>query len=147
MAESRSPEQVENRHSLGAGHETAGHETAGHQSKGSSAPTKPKGAGASTGTSSDTNPQSLGMVHAILDFCAQVDPHDGATFQAFWNNLSHGATVSGSSYDQGYTLISTELSQTSKEAAKETCATGAKSVVASTRGNDHRTTGVTKRPE
>ncbi len=76
-----------------------------------------------------TSPQALGTVHAILDYCTQVDPHDAASFQGQWKNLSGGvklASLEGNSdYKQAYDLISGELGKISKESGAGTCAAGA----------------------
>jgi hypothetical protein len=78
------------------------------------------------------SPQALGMVQAILNFCAEVDPHDAASFQAQWKVLSGGVPAQqlasiedGSAYKQAYDLISGELGKTSKASAAGTCAAGA----------------------
>jgi hypothetical protein len=99
---------------------------------------------AMAGTSS---PQALGTVHAILDFCTEVDPRDAASFAAMWRNVSTGQSVGGSAYQQSYTLVSNELGQTSRQTSAQTCATGAKSFpVSKGRDDVHRTSGVEKRP-
>ena len=99
------------------------------------------------------SPQALGMVHAILDFCAQADPHDAAVFRAEWRQLVGGAPdgqlgslVSSSDYKKGYTLISSELDQrsgTAKAKAATACAADASPVK-----DDHKrpTNGQAARP-
>lgn len=96
---------------------------------------------------STNSPQSLGTIHAILDFCTEVDPHDSASFEQLWRNVSGGASVGGSAYQQSYTQVSNQLGQISRQTAAQTCATGAKSFPVANGGEVvHRTSGVTKRP-
>jgi hypothetical protein len=101
-------------------------------------------------TQSSTSPQALGMVHAILDFCAQVDPHDAAAFQTIWTSMSGsgaGQLTGNSAFQQGYALVTSELAQTSKSAAAKTCAASVENVASSSSGeNEHPTTGFERRP-
>ncbi|SRR5258708_11792460 len=78
------------------------------------------------------SPQSLGMVHAILVYCAEVDPRDAATFQQEWTSIVGGSTVQtlnvavgGSGYKTGFDFITGELKQLPKPGVAANCATGA----------------------
>jgi hypothetical protein len=139
-AESRTAEGSSKQEPVGTQHVVPGNnKPTGAQH--ASPTSKASGSGQNTET-----PQALGMVHAILNYCAQIDPHDASAFQALWKtvlgNSSEQQTEGNSGYQQSYTLISTELGQTSKQAALQACATGAKSVIGE---NDRRTSGVEPR--
>jgi hypothetical protein len=80
----------------------------------------------------DTDPQGLGMVHAILTYCAQVDPHDAAAFQQQWASIVGNATnkqiggiEAGSGYKQGTDLTASLLNQLAKSDGAAKCAAGA----------------------
>jgi len=76
--------------------------------------------------------QSLGMVHAILTYCAEVDPRDAASFQQEWTSIVAGSTAQklsvaegASGYKQGFDFITGELKQLSKPGVAANCAAGA----------------------
>jgi hypothetical protein len=80
------------------------------------------------------SPQALGIVQAILTYCAQVDPKEAALYQAQWKLVVGHASqqqlnsIEGSTgYKQGYDLISGQLSKTSKEDSAKACAAGVSS--------------------
>jgi hypothetical protein len=76
--------------------------------------------------------QSLGMVKAILAYCAEVDPRDAASFQQEWASIVGGSTaqtlnvaLGAGGYKQGFDFITGELKQLSKPGVAANCATGA----------------------
>jgi len=80
----------------------------------------------------NTNPQGLGIVHAVLAYCEQVDPSHTAQYQAEWNSLLVGATnqqvssIEGSSgFKQGSDAITAELKGMSQKVVADNCAAGA----------------------
>ena len=80
------------------------------------------------------SPQALGIVDAVLHFCAEVDPRDAASFQAQRNSLVQGSSedsiegLRGSSaYRESYDMIRDALKSVGKGEAAQTCAAGAKS--------------------
>jgi hypothetical protein len=81
---------------------------------------------------SDTNPEGLGIVRAILSYCAQVDPHDAATFQQEWSTVMGGATgkqidaiEETSGYKQGADMTISLLNALAKSDGAAKCAAGA----------------------
>jgi len=80
----------------------------------------------------DINPKSLGIVHAILQFCSQVDSRNAGSFQAEWQSVV-GRTSErkldtleeGGAYKQGYDMTMALLKGVSKQDAAASCATGA----------------------
>jgi hypothetical protein len=81
------------------------------------------------------SPQALGMVDAILTYCAKVDPKDADSFRAQWASISHGSESleHSAQFKQAFDLVDGELEQTSKTASAKTCAAGALPV---TKGHD-----------
>ena len=81
--------------------------------------------------SSAISPQSLGIVQAILDFCAKVDPKDSDSFEALGKKLTglsgHDlATLRGNpAYQDEFAGISDALAQSAPKDAARTCAAGA----------------------
>lgn len=80
---------------------------------------------------SETPPSSLGMVHAILNYCARIDPHNNAVFRAEWINIVGSETSLAHSveqdatYRQAYDWMTKLLSGTPKDRLARTCAIGA----------------------
>ena len=83
-------------------------------------------------TNNSTDPQGLGIVDAVFDFCAQVDPRDRASFDSLKVLVAHG-TPSGvegtDAYKKGYDTTRQALAKVSKDDAVKACAAGVSSKV------------------
>ena len=79
----------------------------------------------------ETPPSSAGMVHAVLNFCAQMDPKDRAVFQAEWASIVGGETTlehtveQNAGYKASYLWMLNVLQTTPKREFATTCAIGA----------------------
>jgi hypothetical protein len=79
---------------------------------------------------SEISPQAVGIVQAILDFCAKVDPKDSDSFEALGKKLTglsgHDlATLRGNpAYQDALAGISDALAQSAPKDAARTCAAG-----------------------
>jgi hypothetical protein len=74
------------------------------------------------------SPQALGMVNAILTFCAEVDPRNAQSFQAEWKSLASGTTLghpSGADSQKAFDMIIAELRQVARPTVAQNCAAGA----------------------
>ena len=80
---------------------------------------------------SEIAPQAVGIVQAILDFCAKVDPKDSDSFEALGKKLTglsgHDlATLRGNpAYQDAFAGISDALAQSAPKDAARTCAASA----------------------
>jgi hypothetical protein len=77
------------------------------------------------------SPQALGIVQAVLNYCAQVDPKEAALYQAQWKLVVGKASLqqvnsveATAGYKQGYDLISGQLAKIDQQDAAKTCAAG-----------------------
>jgi hypothetical protein len=80
---------------------------------------------------SEISPQAVGIVQAVLDFCAKVDPKDAASFQAQGRKLTGGlsehdlASLRGTpEYQDAFAGISDALGKSAPKDAARTCAAG-----------------------
>jgi hypothetical protein len=74
------------------------------------------------------DPQALGMVNAILTFCAEVDPRDAQSFQAEWNSLGSGTTLghpAGADSQKAFDMITAQLRLVARPTVAQNCAAGA----------------------
>ena len=80
---------------------------------------------ATASTNGSTDPQGLGIVHAVLEFCAQVDPRDQASFGSLKVLVSHGtpSNVEGTdAYQKGYNATRDALARVSRDDGVRACA-------------------------
>jgi hypothetical protein len=75
-----------------------------------------------------TNPAGLGDVHALLAYCAKVDPANAGSFNAQWNSIVGGATgkqldsvEDGGAYKKGYDSLLAVLEKLPKQEAAAIC--------------------------
>jgi hypothetical protein len=76
----------------------------------------------------NTSPQALGMVNAILTFCAEVDPRNAQSFQAEWKSLGGGSTLghpAGGDSQKAFDMITAELRLVARPTVALNCAAGA----------------------
>ena len=79
---------------------------------------------------SATPPPSLGIVHAVLDVCAKVDPEDNSKFVAEWTSIVGGekalehSVEQSTTYRQAYAWMVKLLAAMPKEKLEKTCALG-----------------------
>jgi hypothetical protein len=74
-------------------------------------------------------PQALGMVNAILTFCAEVDPRNAQSFQAEWKTFGSGTTLghpAGGDSQKAFDMIIAELRLVARPTAAQNCAAGEK---------------------
>jgi hypothetical protein len=79
-----------------------------------------------------TNPQGLGDVHALLAFCAKVDPANAGSFTAEWNSIVGGAAAKqldqvedGGPYKLGYDALMATLEKLPLQQVIGICAASA----------------------
>jgi hypothetical protein len=74
------------------------------------------------------SPQALGMVNAILTFCAEVDPRNAQSFQAQWKTFGSATTLghpAGGDSQKAFDMITAELRLIAKPTVAQNCAAGA----------------------
>jgi hypothetical protein len=74
------------------------------------------------------SPQALGMVNAILTFCAEVDPANAQSFQAEWKTFASGTTLghpAGGDSQKAFDMITTQLRLVARPTVAQNCAAGA----------------------
>jgi hypothetical protein len=75
-----------------------------------------------------TDPQGLGIVNALLDYCAKIDARDSDSFRTLKVSLRHGVPDNVehmAAYLKGYAATVDLLKGVSKSNATEGCATAA----------------------
>jgi hypothetical protein len=87
------------------------------------------------------NPSSpaLGMVNAILTFCAEVDPGNAQSFQAEWRSFASGTTLghpAGGDSQKAFDMITAELRLVARPTVAKNCAAGAKQWNGKSTGKD-----------
>ena len=70
-----------------------------------------------------TNPGDLGEMHALLDFCTQIDPQHSASFRAEWHSIAGGQSEieQNSAYKQQYAALTSELVQLPRGVTQAVC--------------------------
>ena len=71
-----------------------------------------------------TNPGDLGEMHALLDFCTQIDPQSSASFRAEWQSIVGGQSriEENSAYKQQYAALTSELANLPRNVTQAVCA-------------------------
>jgi hypothetical protein len=87
----------------------------------------------------DPSSQALGMVNAILTFCAEVDPRNAQSFQAEWKTFGSGTALghpAGGDSQKAFDMITAELRLVARPTVAQNCAAGATQFNAKSTGKD-----------
>jgi hypothetical protein len=75
-----------------------------------------------------TDPQGLGIVNALLDYCARIDAKDTGSFHALKVSLTHGVpddVEHMAAYQNGYAATVDQLKGVSQSTGIQACTTAA----------------------